>query len=86
VLMTILMVVPGTPKDLLTYFAGLTDIAWGPWLLICSLGRVPSVVTSVWGGSAFGDGNYTKTVLIVALILLLTGLGAWIYRRMKDRE
>ena len=29
-----LMILPGTPKDLLTYCAGLTKISWGTWLLI----------------------------------------------------
>ena len=28
----IVFVVPGTPKDLLCYFAGLTDLSWGKWL------------------------------------------------------
>ncbi len=50
----IVFVVLGTPKDLLCYFAGLTDLSWGKWLLICSLGRVPSIITSTVGGNALG--------------------------------
>ena len=44
----IVFVVPGTPKDLLCYFAGLTDLSWGKWLLICSLGRVPPSLPPPW--------------------------------------
>ena len=41
--------IPGTPKDLLCYFAGLTDMKFPVFLLICSLGRLPSLVTSTIG-------------------------------------
>lgn len=54
----IVFVVPGTPKDLLCYFAGLTDLSWGKWLLICSAGRLPSIITSTVGGSAVGGRQY----------------------------
>lgn len=50
----LIFTVPGTPKDLLCYFAGLTDLPWGTWLLIATVGRLPSIVTSTVGGSAPG--------------------------------
>lgn len=34
----LIFTVPGTPKDLLCYFAGLTDLSWGKWLLLCTVG------------------------------------------------
>lgn len=30
----LIFTVPGTPKDLLCYVAGLTDLSWGKWLLL----------------------------------------------------
>lgn len=36
----LIFTVPGTPKDLLCYFAGLTDLSWGKWLLLCTVGRL----------------------------------------------
>ena len=32
-LLWLVFTVPGTPKDLLCYFAGLTDLSWSSWLL-----------------------------------------------------
>ena len=49
-LFLVVFTVPGTPKDLLCYFAGLTDIRFPVWLLICSFGRIPSIITSTIGG------------------------------------
>ncbi|MFR6394683.1 MAG: TVP38/TMEM64 family protein [Oscillospiraceae bacterium] len=37
----LIFTIPGTPKDLLCYFAGLTDLRWGTWLLLCTAGRLP---------------------------------------------
>ena len=57
-LFLLIFMLPGTPKDLLCYFAGLTDIRFPVWLVICSLGRIPSLVTSTVGGDALGTGHY----------------------------
>ena len=43
-LLWLVFTVPGTPKDLLCYFAGLTDLPWRTWLLIATVGRLPSIV------------------------------------------
>lgn len=40
--------IPGTPKDLLTYFVGLTEIRLGAFLVISLVARIPSVVTSTF--------------------------------------
>lgn len=44
-IMLIVFLIPGTPKDFLTYFAGLTNMRFLPVVLIATLGRIPSIVT-----------------------------------------
>ena len=68
---------PGTPKDLLTYFVGLTDIKFINFLLIAALARLPSVITSTMGGDALGVSKY-KTAIIVLLITVLVSVMGWI--------
>lgn len=77
---------PGTPKDLLCYFAGLTDLPWGTWLLMCSLGRLPSVVSSTIGGDALGLRNYQFAVLAFAVTMLISLGGIAIYRMLCRRH
>lgn len=76
----LIFTVPGTPKDLLCYFAGLTDLSWRKWLLICTLGRIPSIITSTVGGSALGTSDYHFALLVFSLTLLISGIGWLIYR------
>ncbi len=85
-LFLIIFMIPGTPKDLLCYFAGLTDIKWPVWLLICSLGRLPSIVTSTVGGDALGTEKYLFAVLVFAGALVISGTGLFIYNRICARE
>lgn len=79
----ILFLIPGTPKDLLCYFVGLTDIKWTHWLLIGSLCRLPSILTSTIGGDALGLQNGKAAILAfsVALALLLGGI--LLYRHLS---
>ena len=76
----LIFTVPGTPKDLLAYFAGLTDMKLSVWLLICSLGRIPSAITSTIGGSALGDGKYTAAIVALIITAALSLVGVLVYR------
>ncbi|MBQ7523965.1 MAG: TVP38/TMEM64 family protein [Oscillospiraceae bacterium] len=78
-LFLIIFMLPGTPKDLLCYYAGLTDIELLPWLLICSLGRLPSILTSTVGGDALGDQNYAQAAIVFAVTLAISAGGLLLY-------
>lgn len=82
----LVFMVPGTPKDLLCYFAGLTDLSWGKWLLLCTVGRLPSVLTSTIGGDALGVKDYQFAVLVFAATLAVSAVGLLIYRALCRRH
>ena len=83
--MWLLFTVPGTPKDLLCYFAGLTDLSWGKWLLMATVGRIPSIITSTIGGDAMGVKNYQFAIIVFAVTLAVSGAGLLIYRAICRR-
>ena len=85
-LFLLVFTLPGTPKDLLCYFAGLTDIRIPVWLVICSLGRIPSVITSTLGGDALGERNYTFAVIVFAASLAVSAGGLWLFHRLCARR
>ena len=82
----LIFMIPGTPKDLLCYFAGLTDMKFLPFLLICSLGRLPSLVTSTVGGDALGTESYILAAVVFAITLLISGAGLLCYRWLCRRH
>lgn len=82
-LIFIVNAIPGTPKDLLSYFVALTKIKLSSWLLIVVASRIPSVVTSTVGGSALGMENYVFAIVTFAVTLVVSGIGVLIYNRIR---
>lgn len=80
------MLIPGTPKDMLSYFAGLTNLKTGEWLAIVAIGRLPSLLTSTVTGAAAGEKNYVLSAISLAVTLLITAAGIWYYRRICKQE
>ena len=82
----LIFMLPGTPKDLLCYYAGLTDIKLSTLLVICSVGRIPSVLTSTLGGDALGTKSYIFAAVVFGLTLLISAGGFWIYSRICSKH
>lgn len=73
---------PGTPKDLLTYFVGVTDIKASKFMLIVSMARLPSIITSTVGGSALGIKRYELAAIVFGVTVVISLLGLFIYNRI----
>lgn len=86
VLFLLIFMIPGTPKDLLCYYAGMTDLRTPVWLLICSFGRLPSVITSTIGGNALGTENYWFAAGVFAVALAISGIGILLYNFICNRN
>ena len=88
-ILSLLFIIPGTPKDLLCYFAAMTDIRPSLFFLLCSLGRLPAIVTSTVGGNALGTGEHVNAALVFAITMLCSLLGLWgyhIYIKRKNEK
>ena len=71
---------PGTPKDVLCYFVGLTDMRLRTWILVSAVARIPSIITATVGGSALGMGEYAFAAIAFLAALAISGLGLLAYR------
>lgn len=85
-LFTLIFALPGTPKDLLCYFAGITDIKLWILMLICSLGRIPAVVTSTLGGDALGTKSYIYAMIVLAATAFLSLVGIFIFNKIRKNK
>lgn len=64
--------IPGTPKDLLTYLGPFLPIPAWQFLIISTLARIPSVLTSTFAASQLAEGSWQVSVAVFAV----TGLVA----------
>lgn len=86
VLAFILMTIPGTPKDFLSYFVGLTPLKTGQWLAIVAIARLPSLLSSTVAGAAAGQENYLLSAAVLAGTMVVSLLGVAYYRRLTRQE
>ncbi len=77
----VIFAIPGTPKDLLSYFVGLTPMKLSTWLFITSVARLPSVISSTWGGSALNEEKYIQAAIVFGATLLISGVGYFAYQK-----
>ena len=78
--------VPGLPKDLMTYAAALARVKPLRILLITSVGRVPSIAASVLASSLAADGDWRAAGVVLAGIVVLVLAGAAVYARVRMRH
>jgi uncharacterized membrane protein YdjX (TVP38/TMEM64 family) len=81
----LVFLIPGTPKDILSYFVGLTSMKLSTWIAITTLARIPSVVTSTVGGQALNTKNYLTAVLVLGVTAALS-LGGWFVYKLWSRR
>ena len=72
----IIYLIPGTPKDVITYLMGVTDYSIWKFLLITGIARIPSIITSTVCGAALGEKNYllSASVFIATAVFGLAGV------------
>ena len=78
--------IPGTPKDLLTYVVGLTDMSIPMYLLLTGIARTPAIVISTVGGDSLGLEKYWQGLLFLIGLAVLSGIGVLIYRKIHKKE
>ena len=81
----LLFFVPGTPKDVLTYFAPMTKIKMNRFLLLSTVARIPSIVSSAYAGGAFAEGNFLQTFIVYIIIGAVSILGLYIHHRIINK-
>lgn len=75
IILFIVFLIPGLPKDFFIYVAGLTPIKPLKFFGIMLAGRFPWLLASVSIGSNLHYGNYTLTIIISVTAILLFALG-----------
>ena len=85
-IMLILFLIPGTPKDLLVYVAGLLPIKPLKFIIISTFARFPSVITSTLAGEQLAIGDWKMSIILYVAILILVALAVFIINKFdKDK-
>lgn len=85
-IMLVVFLIPGTPKDALTYVAALTRCPWWRIALITTVGRVPSVISSTLIAEFAADGRWALVAISAVVMVLLAVAGGALYAAVRSRS
>ncbi len=74
VIILLLFLIPGTPKDLLVYIAALLPINPIKFIIISTIARIPSIVSSTIVGENLIVGNWQMSLIIYSITFLLVAI------------
>ncbi|MCL1797272.1 MAG: VTT domain-containing protein [Eggerthellaceae bacterium] len=67
IIVFVLFLIPGLPKDSFTYLVPLTDMRMRDFLLLSNTGRIPGILVSTYAASGFVEGRIWQSVVIFAI-------------------
>lgn len=79
----LLFFIPGTPKDLLTWAAGLIRIRPLRFFILSTIARLPSILTSTLAGTTLLSGDFSTTVLIFVATGCVSMVGLWVHKKLS---
>ncbi len=82
----LLFFIPGTPKDLLTYFIGLTRITLSEFMAISLIARIPSLLSSTLVGHYVIEQNYLTGIIIFAITGAISLIGIIVYNKIVAKK
>lgn len=85
-ILTILFLIPGTPKDLLTYIGAVLPISYKKFILIATFARFPSVVSSTIAGSNIVQAKWQFVITVYVVTFILTGVIMFITNKLDKNK
>jgi uncharacterized membrane protein YdjX (TVP38/TMEM64 family) len=67
----LIYLIPGIPKDIVSYVAGISDMRFRPFLLVATVGRIPGMLGSLMLGHFFGRQDYRAMIIIAVIIAVI---------------
>ncbi len=76
IMMFLLFLIPGIPKDTLVYLAGFTPIKPRLFFAICTIGRLPGILASSFIGAHIQERDYLPVLVVsvIACVFFVIGL------------
>ena len=84
IIVFILFLIPGLPKDVFTYLVPLTDMPMRTFLVLSNVGRIPGIVVSTYAAAGLADGRVVESVIIFAVLAAVAIVGILLRDRIMD--
>ncbi len=86
VVMALLFLIPGTPKDLLVYIGGLLPIKTSRFLALSTLLRFPSIISSTIAGDKLLEGQWKVSILAYVITFAITAIVIFVVNKFDKNK
>lgn len=86
VIVFILFLIPGLPKDVFTYITPLTHMSMKNFVLISNFARIPGIVLSTYAAAGLVSGNIVESVIIFAVTAAVAIVALVVYGRVTKKS
>ncbi len=86
IIMFLLFLIPGTPKDLLVYIAALLPIKPLSFIIISTIARIPSIVSSTIAGDNLIAGNWKVSIIVYVVTFAIVGISIFIINKFDKSK
>lgn len=85
IIVFILFLIPGLPKDVFTYVTPLTHMSMKSFVLISNFARIPGIVLSTYAAAGLVSGNIVESVVIFAVTAVVAVAALAVYGRVAKK-
>lgn len=71
VIVFVLFLIPAMPKDVFTYIVPLTNMKYGKFITLTTIGRIPGVLASTYAASGLASGEIVGPIVVVAVVAVI---------------
>lgn len=79
-----IFLIPGIPKDILIYPIPLTKVKMTRFMIVSSIARIPSIISSTFIGASIIEGNYISSIIISVIFLILAIVGIIFNKQISE--
>ena len=84
IIVFVLFLIPGMPKDVFTYIVPLTDMPMGRFLALTNIGRIPGVLGSTYAAAGFAKGEIVGPLVVIGALAILAVLAIVFREKILD--
>ena len=71
IIVFVLFLIPGMPKDVFTYLVPLTDMDYKRFIVLTTIGRIPGVLGSTYAAAGFANGEFIGPIVVLAVLAII---------------
>ena len=84
IIVFILFLIPGMPKDVFTYLVPLTDMELKRFVILSNVARIPGVLASTYTAHGLAEGDIVGPIVVVAIVAIIAAVGIIFRDRIMD--